>query len=95
MAYEDLNQIYDYICFHLLNPDAAENVTTAIRKTVNSLDTFPERNKIIEDDPWKKLKIRRENVKKYVICYKIDDSGLVYIVRIFYGGRDIRNIEIK
>ena len=42
LAEQDLEGAGDYIAYKLLNPIAAENTVRGIRKTINTLRTFPE-----------------------------------------------------
>ena len=43
-AKQDLRDIYEYISFTLLVPEAAKNTVERIMTTVRSLETMPERN---------------------------------------------------
>ncbi len=46
LAEEDLENAGDYIAFELGNSSAAENTVKGIRKQINSLINFPERNEL-------------------------------------------------
>lgn len=50
LAEEDLENIGDYIAYELKNPTAAVNTVNGIRKQINSLVNFPERNELDEDE---------------------------------------------
>ena len=59
---------------------------TAIRK----LDTMPNRNRLYEEEPWHSRGLRSFPVDNYLVFYKTDDeTEIVYVVRIMYGGRDV------
>ena len=61
-------------------------IMTAIRK----LDTMPNRNRLYEEEPWHSRGLRFFPVGNYLVFYKTDDeTEIVYVVRIMYGGRDV------
>jgi toxin ParE1/3/4 len=49
-AKQDLRNIYDYIAFTLLVPDAAKNTVERIMTTVRSLESIPERNPLYKNE---------------------------------------------
>ena len=51
MALEDLRDIYEYIRYILLAPIAAEHQILRIRKMIASLDVFPMRYQIVDEEP--------------------------------------------
>lgn len=89
-AQSDLDDIYKYIAFTLLSPDVAENMYREITKSIRSLDSMPMRNPVIDNEPWKSRGLRKIIVKNYVVFYTVDNQS-VRIIRIFYGGRDIKS----
>lgn len=50
LAEEDLENAGDYIAYELKNLTAAVNTVSGIRKQINSLANFPERNELDEDE---------------------------------------------
>lgn len=57
---EELNQIYNYICFSLYSPRAANKLYDKIKNSVLGLKFFPERNYRISNlKEYKKYNIRR------------------------------------
>ena len=50
LAEQDLENLGDYIAYQLKNPLAAVNTVEGIRKQINSLGDFPERNELDEDE---------------------------------------------
>ena len=93
MALEDLRDIYEYIRDTLLSPIAAERQILRIRKMIASLDIFPMRHMLIDEEPWKSKRMYKVPVDKYVVFYCVDDiMHVVSIARIFYAGRDIENL---
>ena len=92
-AREDLKGIYSYIADSLKESGTAARQTDRIRKAIRSLDTMPERHRVVEWEPWASLGMRRIPADKYVIYYLVDKKGhTVTVVRIFYGGRNVEEI---
>ena len=60
----------DYIAFDLKNPSAAINTVQGIRKQINKLQNFPERNELDDDPVLADLGVRMDYYKNYKI-YKI------------------------
>ena len=90
-AREDLKAIYEYLAFELLVPDTASRQSDRIMKAVRTLDNMPERYKVYEEEPWKSQNLRYFPVDNYLVFYlPKEETGVINIVRIIYGGRDIR-----
>ena len=94
-ARQDLRDIYDYIAFTLLAPDAAKNTTERILEAARGLQSMPERNPLYKEEPWHSLGVRFIPVKNYIVFYTVNtDADTVSIARIMYGARDIsRQLE--
>ena len=94
-ARQDLRDIYEYIAFTLLAPDAARNISERIMETVGSLESMPKRNPLYKDEPWHSQGVRFVPVRNYLVFYTVnDETDTVSIARIMYGGRDIsRQLE--
>ena len=90
LAQTDLDAIYRYIAFSLLEPEVAANIYREIIKSINSLDSMPSRNPLIDSEPWKSRGLRKMIVKNYIVFYTVGD-GSVTVNRIMYGGRDVIN----
>ena len=90
-AKKDLKSIFGYISEKLLAPGNATGQTQRIMAAVRKLDTMPYRYKLYEEEPWYSQELRYFSVDNYLVFYKVDDEiRKVYVVRIMYGGRDIR-----
>lgn len=83
LAEEDLENTGDYIAYELKNPTAAVNTVNGIRKQINSLANFPERNELDEDEVLAELGVRKDYYRNYKIYYIID-KDTIYIVRILH-----------
>ena len=94
-ARQDLHDIYDYISFTLLAPEAARNTTERILKAVRSLSSLPERNPLYKGEPGYSQGVRFITVNNYMIFYTINkDTNSVSIARIMYGARELsRQLE--
>lgn len=91
-ARDDLKSIYEYIAFELLSPDAASGMIKGILATSKGLNSFPNRNPLYHEEPWKSLEVRFVPYKNYIIFYKVDATNkAVTVARIMFGGRDITN----
>ena len=90
-AKQDLRDILDYVSEELLEPAAARRLVSRIMEEIGKLKQMPERHRVYEKEPWRSRGLRVFPVKKYLVFY-LPDPGLheVTVVRIFYGGRDIR-----
>ena len=83
LAEQDLESAGDYIAFKLNNPEAAVNTVKGIRKQINDLTAFPERNELDEDPILASLGIRMDFFKNYKIYYVVENDT-IYIVRILH-----------
>ena len=83
LAEQALENLGDYIAYQLKNPSAAVNTVKGIRKQINSLRTFPERNELDDDPMLASIGVRMDYYKNYKIYY-IVESDVIYIVRIFH-----------
>ena len=81
-ALDDLKTVYEYIAFELLVPDTAKNQVNRIMQSINSLVEMPMMYRIYE---------RVFPVDNYIVLYlPKEELKTVNIVRIIYGGRDVR-----
>lgn len=85
LAESDLEKAADYIAYNLKNPDAAVNTVRGIRRQMNALQNFPERNDLDDDPQLAKLGVRMDYYRNYKIYYVVDyDNQIVHIVRILH-----------
>ena len=87
----DLRRIYENISNELCVPDTAANQARRIMQRIRSLDDMPLRHHLYEEEPWHSMGIRFFPVDNYLVFYLPNETEeIVNIVRIMYGGRDIR-----
>ena len=92
-ALQDITELYEYICFILRAPKAAENQSSRIRRIIRSLDTMPMRHSLVPWEPWYSMGIRKVSIDNYMAFYCVDkEKGVVTVIRIFYSGRNIKDI---
>lgn len=90
-AAQELEGIHHYIAHELLAPETARKQVARIFSEVRTLETLPDRYKLYEDEPFHSTGIRSFPVDNYLVFYEVDNRNKrVYIVRIMYGGRNIR-----
>lgn len=90
-ARQDLRNIYEYIAYDLLVPETAARQAQRIMKELEALNEMPMRYRLYDDEPWHRQEVRFFPVDNYLVFYLPDKAKhTVYIVRIIYGGRDIR-----
>ena len=90
-AKDDLRRIYEYIAYELSEPLIASNQAKRIMENVRSLEKMPSRFRLYESEPWRSRGLHVVPVNNYLVFYMIDDgTSIVKIVRIMYGGRNIK-----
>ena len=95
-AFLDLTGLYEYIRFNLQVPKTAEKQVNRIKHAIRSLETMPMRYQLVEWEPWCSKEIRRVPVDNYTVFYQVDENQMtVTVIRIFYSGRNIENIDIN
>jgi toxin ParE1/3/4 len=86
----DLRNIYEYIAYELQSQENASGQLDRLEESIMSLDQMPERFREYEKEPWHSRGLRIMPVDNYCVLYiprKTD--GIVTILRVMYGGRDI------
>ena len=90
-ARRDLHNIYGYISNTLLAPQTAAEQTQRIMKEIRLLDEMPMRHRLYNDELWHNQGLRFFSVDNYLVFYLFDGTtDTVKIVRIMYGGQDVR-----
>ncbi|WP_347491577.1 type II toxin-antitoxin system RelE/ParE family toxin [Desulfoscipio sp. XC116] len=61
-----------------------------LEEGIISLDQMPERFHEYDKEPWRSRGLRVMPVDNYCVFYiPNEDSGVVTIIRVMYGGRDV------
>ena len=90
LAYQELEDIYNYISYVLLSPQTALEQYARISKAILDLDTLPERFALVDFEPERSMGIRRIVVDNYSVFYIIIED-VVKITNILYSASDIEN----
>ena len=95
-AEQDVEEIYQYIAVSLQEPGIAWKQTERIRDKLEKLNHMPERNSVIQDEPWQSREIRRINIDNFAAFYTMDKrTNTVTVLRILYARRDLSNIRLS
>ena len=70
-ALQDMEDIYNYIALELLSPENAMGQYNRIADEILTLDTFPQRYRIMDSEPEKRMELRRMIVDNYSVFYTI------------------------
>ena len=87
-ALQDMEDIYNYIAIDLLAPENAMGQYNRIADEILTLDSFPERFRIMEFEPEKSMKLRRVLVDNYSIFYTIREDKVI-VTDVLYTASDI------
>ena len=88
-AFNDMNDIINYIANELFEPHVAEKLLGTFQDAINSLSDVPHRHKIVELAEIMNKTIRMFPIENYIIFYAINEKvGCVDIVRVLYGRRN-------
>lgn len=89
LAHQDLDKIVSYIAVQLANPIAAREFLNEVDKCYGFLKGNPWMYSRCQDQRLSNKGYRKIVIKNYIIVYKIDkESGIVSILRFFYGGQE-------
>jgi toxin ParE1/3/4 len=90
LAEQDLDGIYEYIAYTLLEPVTAAKQTNRIMDAVDSLESMPLRYRQYDKEPWQSRGLRVMSLDNYLVFYTpIEAKKKVAIIRIMNGGRDV------
>ena len=87
-ALEDMEQLYNYIAYVLLSPENAMGQYNRIADAILTLDTFPERFRIMDSEPEHSKEIRRMLVDNYSVFFVIQYDKVV-VTDVLYSASDI------
>ncbi len=90
-ARQDLHEIYQYIAYQLSAPSTAARQLEQLLQRISSLSSLPLRHRLYPEEPWHSYGLRVFHVNNYLVFYLTDKvKGTVTVLRIMYGGRDIK-----
>lgn len=99
-AQEQMAEIVDYISHELFAPVAASNLLDKMEKSILALAQFPERNQLIDEEPWKTEGIRKIVVYNFLVYYWINEvEKKVQVTAVIYSKRNqieqLKNMEMN
>ncbi len=87
-ALQDMEDMYNYIAVELLSPENAMGQYNRIADEILTLDTFPQRYRILDSEPEKQMELRRMLVDNYSVFYTIRGDKVI-VTDILYTASDI------
>lgn len=87
-ALQDMEAIYNHIAIELLSPENAMGQYNRIANEILTLDTFPERFRIMDSEQEKRMELRRMLVDNYSVFYTIRDDRVI-VTDVLYTASDI------
>ncbi len=87
-ALQDMEDIYNYIATELLSPENAMGQYNRIANEILTLDSFPERFRIMESEAEKRMELRRMLVDNYSVFYTIRGDKVI-VTDVLYTASDI------
>ena len=70
-------------------PQAAVNLNDLFLNSIKDMAVFPERNMVIDEEPWGSEKIRKLIVKNYYVYFNVNDlTRTISIIAVIYAGMD-------
>lgn len=88
-AYEELEEIYEYISRNFKAPETAREQIKRITQAIRTLAVFPKLFRVRKKDS-KGREVRLLPIDNYVIIYSVDDANyIVNILHVLYGRRNM------
>ena len=93
-AWNQLNNITDYIVYDLMNPDAAESVLDDFEKAVDKLEKTAASFALCSEPELAQHGYRRYHLEshRYILLYRIVGQD-VFIDRVYHELQDYQNLE--
>ena len=89
-AIRELDHIYEYISNEKLAPENAQGQADGIKKSILSLDTFPQSHQERNEGRYAGKGYHQLLIDNYIAIFRIDEScKTVYVVTIQYQGRNL------
>ena len=87
-ALSDMEEIYSYIAEQLQSPEVAMEQYNRIADAIETLDTFPERVKLMETEEERALELRQMPVDNFSVFFHIREERVI-ITNVLYSASDI------
>lgn len=91
-AQEQIREIIGYIRFTLQAPGTAMKMLNTLEQEITSLDRFPNRVPLTDEEPWHSQGIHKLTVKNYLVYFWVDEAAkIVQVIGVVYGRKDQRH----
>lgn len=91
-AQEQLREIVSYIRYTLQSPETAVRMLNTLEEEISSLEYFPNRLPLTEEEPWHSQGVHKLPVKNYLVYFWVDEAEKrVQVIGVIYGRRDQRH----
>lgn len=91
-AHRQIREIVSYIRFTLQAPETAIKMLDTLEQAISSLDRFPNRAPLVEEEPWHSQGIHKLVVKNYLVYFWVNESmKRVQVFGVIYGRKDQRH----
>ena len=87
-ALQDMEDIYNYIAIERLSSENAMGQYNRIADEILTLDTFPQRYRIMDSEPEKQMELRRMIVDNFSVFYTVR-ADKVIVTDVLYTASDI------
>lgn len=89
-AEADIDEAYNYIAYHLENPQAAFELTDGIYAAIEDLGVMPLRFPVWRREPMKSEGVRSFGVKNFNVFYYVNETiRSVIVLRVLYNRRNV------
>lgn len=89
IASADLEEVADYIAGNLQEPAIALKQIGRMKDAILSLQTMPDRHRLVSDEHLASRGVRMFPVGNYLVFYTVNQSAMtVSVVRVLYGRRE-------
>ena len=89
LALGQMKKIVHYISNDLMAPDAADNLLDKLKAEITKLSSFPKKQALIDEEPWRTEGVRKIVVNNFLIYYWVDDeNNRVQVTAVIYSRRD-------
>ena len=86
----ELDHIYEYIANEKLAPENAKGQVDRIKKSILSLDTFPQSHQVRNEGRYAQKGYRQLLIDNYIAIFRINEENkTIYVVTVQYQGRNL------
>ncbi|MFP4022097.1 MAG: type II toxin-antitoxin system RelE/ParE family toxin [Halanaerobium sp.] len=86
-AYNDLDNIYDYIVSEFDDENSAQNLLNKIEEKIMELKRFPLSGSVVADQVLQNKGYRKLIINKYVAFYLVNEEEKEVVIMRFLSGR--------